>query len=845
MSYCLSAFRAIKLSAKNCQIKGGEEFLASGNQLVALSGLLHDLGKFRQRAFWGERKRHEEHGAEWLSQTVLPRLNFLTEQERTEIAQIVGRHHEPSPYERDIRIVKIADQLASGERVKREGEEVGDPSQELLIPVFVRLKIGNRYLLFSEQGRWRYQTTPLRLDESIFPKEQAKADYLSLWGAFEKSWSSLPNDAPTFHDFDAFVLTWLSLLRAYAWCVPAAAYRDEPDISLADHLQVTGALAFCLWELDDKTIASLEANLLESEEEVVLLVGGDITGIQQFIYTISSKGAAKSLRGRSAYLNLLCDAIAEWLRRKLQIPPCNIIYSSGGHFYLLAPLSKRGEIDRLRLELLDLLFDFFGGELAIVIEAIPLRACDFKIDPNAERSPLSERWGELAQKLSQRKRALWRERILKDPTSVFGPFGQGGETETCDVCHSEVDEPDGILRLGLRRPVEQKRKGDEFVLRCSLCESFEDLAGRIWRAKFLLLRPRRQQPHGELQWHSILQALGLELWLEDEDELVSHYRYGDWVLRINDADLTPVRRNGIVVPVIGFRFLPQHTPTVTKNEEQRIADLTELSEQSRGAPYFGALRMDVDSLGRLFAEGLGGMASLSRLATFSRSLTVFFEGYLNEICRKVAPERLYLLYSGGDDLFAVGSWDAVIELAEKVRAKFRCYTCHNPCLTVSAGVSVHHDKFPLYQAAEIAKGYLEAAKNFVHPDGHEKDAFGFWGRVVDWDDTQNWLRKWHDKLVEWLEGRKATRALLFKLARIAELHEELRQRLERKLALSQQEVEQRLKFEKWRWRLVYTIAREKAELQSELERLQEDLVQRDFIRHLLLLTRWTELSTRR
>jgi len=177
-------------------------------------------------------------------------------------------------------------------------------------------------------------------------------------------------------------------------------------------------------------------------------------------------------------------------------------------------------------------------------------------------------------------------------------------------------------------------------------------------------------------------------------------------------------------------------------------------------------------------------------------------------------------------------------------AEFRRYTCYNPCTTVSAGVSVHHDKFPLYQAAEIAKGYLEAAKNFEHPGGHEKDAFGFWGRVVDWDETQIWLRKWHDRLIEWLEGRKATRALLFKLARIAELHEELKQRLERKLELSQQEVEQRLKFEKWRWRLVYTLSREKSELQDELQELQRDLIERDFICHLLLLTHWAELSTR-
>ncbi len=45
------------------------------------------------------------------------------------------------------------------------------------------------------------------------------------------------------------------------------------------------------------------------------LVGGDIPGIQRTIYTITSKGAAKGLRGRSAFIQLLGDAV---VRRVLQ-----------------------------------------------------------------------------------------------------------------------------------------------------------------------------------------------------------------------------------------------------------------------------------------------------------------------------------------------------------------------------------------------------------------------------------------------------------------------------------------------------------------------------------------------
>jgi HD superfamily phosphodiesterase len=60
-----------KIAGENFQ-RVGEKVL--GGELVALEGLFHDLGKFRQRAFWGERKRHETHGAEWLAKFVLPRL---------------------------------------------------------------------------------------------------------------------------------------------------------------------------------------------------------------------------------------------------------------------------------------------------------------------------------------------------------------------------------------------------------------------------------------------------------------------------------------------------------------------------------------------------------------------------------------------------------------------------------------------------------------------------------------------------------------------------------------------------------------------------------------------------
>lgn len=50
----------------------------------------------------------------------------------------------------------------------------------------------------------------------------------------------------------------------------------------------------------------------------LLFVGGDLSGIQKFIYNISSKKAAVSLKGRSAYLVEYTDTICQNL---LNLPP--------------------------------------------------------------------------------------------------------------------------------------------------------------------------------------------------------------------------------------------------------------------------------------------------------------------------------------------------------------------------------------------------------------------------------------------------------------------------------------------------------------------------------------------
>jgi CRISPR-associated protein Csm1 len=808
--------------------------------LSGLAGMIHDIGKLCQRAFWSERRGHEDHGREWVEGRLLPRLAFLGMEQRGQIAQIVGDHHRPHPYERDLRVAQMADWLASGERVERAAESgPGAPSTEPLRPVFAHIALDGRSLPDEDRSSWAYSGAPLRMDASIFPSlTPGRCDYQALWGGFDDAWARIPDQSPSLTDPDAFALTWMSLTRIFAWCVPAAAYRHEADISLADHLQMTGALAACLWELPDPILDRLESDPFQPDP-IALLVGGDVSGIQSFLYSITSAGAAKSLRGRSAYLTLLCDAAAEHVRRSLGLLPCNLLYSSGGHFYLLAPLGVEDRLQELRRGLMDVLLDFFGGDIGIVLDAVPLKGSDLRVAPEAPQSPLGALWGQLGERLRAAKRTPLRDLAIQNPARVFGPFGVGGRETFCAVCHAEPDQPEPLRARGLTRPI-QAPEGED--AKCSLCASFEELSRRIGRATYMVMRHVSPRTGGPLGWHSALAALGIELWLADEEQVSQIAQEGDWVFRLNVPLVHPVRSADKTVPVVGFRFMPAFTP---RDPDGSVRELADLAVASRGATYFGSLRMDVDSLGRLFSEGLAGRLSLSRLATLSRALSAFFEGYLNTICQQLDPEarRLYLLYAGGDDLLAVGSWDAVLTLAQEIRDQFRAYTCGNPALTVSGGTALHHQKFPLYQAAEVSGGFLEAAKAWRR-EGREKNALGMWGATVEWDDLA-WARSWHDRIAQWLEaGDRVSRSFLFKLGRIASLHDACKRRLRRQAAMTEHDIRRRIRAERWLWTLVYYLAKERGELQADLSRLRAELIEHNRIEQLGLLTRWVELSTR-
>lgn len=111
-----------------------------------------------------------------------------------------------------------------------------------------------------------------------------------------------------------------------------------------------------------------------------------------------------------------------------------------------------------------------------------------------------------------------------------------------------------------------------------------------------------------------------------------------------------------------------------------------------------------------------------------------FKGYINPILsgefEHYRALQVAVVYSGGDDVFLVGAWTDVLEGARRIREALRRYTCG--ALTISAGIGIYGDHFPIRQAASLTAGLEDEAKSLPHKDGIALFAAGD-GHCYPWD----------------------------------------------------------------------------------------------------------------
>lgn len=662
---------------------------------LQLAALLHDIGKFAWRA--GEKhRRHPE-----LSEGFIDLLN-PPNTDKELVKTLVLHHHDtkgysgirvsdlPKSMRRFARIVSEADNISSAmDRDRYEDGEAEHPLQ----PILAEVRLGEK-----DRVDESLYYPPVSLDlDNIFPQHR---DYMEndiedmchkTWESFSKEIEDLPDG-----NFKSWYSSLNYLLKKYTTKILSAGYKTKPDIPLYDHLKTSAAIASSLYLYCEENKVSPKDD--EGESKRYLLIMGDISGIQNFIFKVSNpqearKGMAKRLRGRSFWLSLIMDSITMGILDILNLEDTNVLWNTGGHFLIISPNLRniKEELDNFRRKINGELLRKYDGDIFL---ALHWRECS--------KNDLKN-FGKLKEEVGLETELIKRQKFVNFVEKEFSLKGENKPIEKyCVVC---------------RKPVDRERI-------CKSCRDLENLGQDLAKADYILVGRNLDSPYKFTEYE----------YLPVEERYIHEYLKGVGsgvikIFKLNDTSFLDLKISKKYPNVIcGFRFLGNVVPSVIKNNKPEILSFGEIAQLSKGARKIGVIKADVDDLGLIFAKGLKGeesdRSSVSRIHNLSFMFDLFFAGYLNEICkryyvlyglcsecktklekRKIEVRddqgeikyqfydakdnevcnkcrdnkvyKLYINYSGGDDLLIVGPWDVIVKISLDIRREFKNFICQN------------------------------------------------------------------------------------------------------------------------------------------------------------------------
>ena len=729
---------------------------------IAIAGLLHDVGKFMQRAelekkYPGIKRNYggfcpvNKHGipgylhaahTAWFIENLIPD-GIVDKNELYNAA----RHHKNPPGD----LYREADCLSSGMERHREEESSDDKGHYKK----VRLHSVLEYMAIERNTmktpQWRHELLPLDdAAKSCCPvpiqklsppeDESLVASYTALWDGFEQDFRAIETQ-----DAGAFLITLLALLEKYTWCIPSST-MDRPDISLFDHAKTTSAIAVALHcfhrELGDLATARIWQ---QDEVQKFILLAGDLSGIQSYLFGIANVGAggtAKRLRARSFFLSALSDIAAHRILHECDLSLPNQIMSSGGKFYLLLPNTKTvcGAIAKLTTEFNDWLLDHLNGEVALNLAKVSFSCSELlrfdRILKSVNNQLQKEKNRPFHSSLTTED-GWHTERFIAD--RIFE-----NEESLCRSCGKFA----GVVR-------------DDDLVRCDYCEHDIRLGRELAKAAGIQFFNNSKQGDYSLLGYSF-SILKKKTPHGSDTYLVSPFN--DWSFDRRSAPLKP-------------RYFANHIPMFDKNlcqycdngdckekgnaEKNNPKFFTCLAQSvKRGRKALGVFKADVDNLGLIFVNGFREKddksdKSISRITTLSRLLDTFFTGRLDHLLR-TEFQNMYTVFAGGDDLLLIGPWGQTLDFALRLHKEFSAFSCDNPDFTISGGMAIVKPRLPIAAAIEVADGLLDEAKqNKSMGSDHPKDQLAVLNDCFKWDRAGMLLEE-GDKLAAWQEEKRVS-----------------------------------------------------------------------------------------
>lgn len=472
------------------------------------------------------------------------------------------------------------------------------------------------------------------------------------------------------------------------------------------------------------------------------LIKVEINGIQEFIFNIKSKGAAKALKARSFFIEGICQLVAKKIESTLS--NTEIIFSGGGNVYAKIPSSdwklNEWEVIRQETQVILTTFNLF---------------CSFSYFEWSE--------GNYAEALSALNKIALKEKysIHKTGDTIFKEF-QADTTEQLStfIEFSCIYSRSSSFKISTTETIGQA------VM----------TANEIQLGQHLL---KLESSNGTNQ------LLPLPVWTSS---LIDYYNKNKSEVQ-NERDEEDQPESG---NIISFNHMAAFAKIRTGTGKLAVLklDIDNLGKIFKKLGTEDANRRLSEQINSFFSREfkkiLGeSFISFSRIKSDGKSVkekdtclldnkTHFLEKFKLQEEKFSYRENIYTVYAGGDDCFVLGAWDAVVNFAATLHEKFdqfqRSYLkgqsfLKNP-ITLSAALLLIDPHFPVVRIAELADDALTSAKQAGYnstkldaADNPMKSCIHFMGHTFSWESFKE-ITEVKDCLIKLVQEWGAPRAVL-------------------------------------------------------------------------------------
>lgn len=416
----------------------------------------------------------------------------------------------------------------------------------------------------------------------------------------------------------------------------------------------------------DQTDVLLNNARAEFGNDLVLLKG-DISGIQRFLFDVKSQGAAQELKARSLFIDILLHAAEKEISELLDGRTIKII-NSGGNFYLFAENDKKFEdrISTIRKRYEELLFPL---DIHLYLDSVP-------VNPSEEyRSVISA----LEKKMNLQKLQPWSD--LK-----YFEVKQTIDIPEFRNLTSKINKW-GIVYLSLQT-IENSQAQIKFEnsgMQLSLQSiSFQSIASN----------------------NSIPLTIHVPRW---DNELIEYNKFLKYpvVSKLTTGQVTFEQLSLLAV-----------RRKVADNLCACAFDLDNMGEFLKLLPSFSSFKIFSKLIMEAFQESVSEILDTEACLASAKRKEKIGERLVYTEKKSYYKYHIYVVYCGGDDGFIVGPWNLVIEFINELKAKFnkKLNNRMDKPFSFSTAFVFFKTKLPIRRIAAMVAGNLHRAKESTEWD---------------------------------------------------------------------------------------------------------------------------------